>query len=302
VFEVVNSGIDGIGIGMRSVTTDPTGYGVWGRATAGGFGVVGTSNTESGVVGFSTGTTSSARGVVGTVAGTPAFAVYGFGDIGCTGTKSFVNPHPTDSTKQVVFACLEGNESATFFRGSGSLTGGLLLVPVPEDFALATEPDSLLVTATPVGAPATVYVSEKSLDGIVIRGNADVKVDYMVTGTRLGHKGLETIRENSSFVPEWRGIPFGSQYKPAYRQLLVKNGILNADFTPNEATASKNGWVLKDPWTDPRAEDLLRVLVKLGEIKEARPFPSSTLAAKAPAVVESPKGLETPKGVSGGRP
>jgi hypothetical protein len=286
---IVNTGSSGVGDGIRSATSDSSGFAVWGNSTgaSGGYGVYGSSTAGIGVYGITSGTTSSDRGVWGGAASTSAYAIYGSGDFGGTGTKYFINPHPTDPTKQVNFACLEGNESATFFRGSANLTGGLLLVPIPEDFALVTEPDSLMVTATPVGAPAVVYVESRSLDGIVIRGNADVKVDYIVTGTRLGHKGLETIRENSSFVPEWRGIPFGSQYKPAYRQLLVKNGILNPDFTPNEATAAKNGWVLKDPWTDIRAEQLLRGLVKMGEIKNPRPFPSaSSQASNAQPVVK----------------
>jgi len=31
------------------------------------------------------------------------------------------------------------------------------------------------------------------------------------------------------------------------RQLLVENGTLNSDFTPNEATAQRLGWKLIDP-------------------------------------------------------
>jgi hypothetical protein len=115
----------------------------------------------------------------------------------------------------------------------------------------------------------------------------------MVTGTRLGHKGLQTIRENHSFVPEWRGIPFGSQYKPAYRELLVKNGILNPDFTPNEATAAKNGWILKDPWNDVRAETLLRGLIAMGEIKNPRPFKTTVSEGRnVPPVVQDESAAE----------
>jgi hypothetical protein len=292
---IVNDGSVGIGDGLRSTTQDASGYAVWATASnaSGGYGIRGESSFGVGVFGSTGGATSSDRGVWGSAASSSAYAIYGSGDFGGTGTKYFINPHPTDPTKQVNFACLEGNESATFFRGSGTLSSGLLLVPVPEDFALVTEPDSLMVTATPVGAAAVVYVDLQSLDGIVIRGNADVKVNYMVTGTRLGHKGLETIRENSSFVPEWRGIPFGSQYKPAYRQLLVKNGILNADFTPNEATAAKNGWALKDPWSDPRAESLLRSLIAQGEIRNPRPFKTTVDEARNEVpVVQDEKALE----------
>ena len=45
-----------------------------------------------------------------------------------------------------------------------------------------------------------------------------------------------------------RGV--GNQYPPAYRQLLVENGILNADFTPDEDTAAALGWTLREPEED----------------------------------------------------
>ena len=44
-------------------------------------------------------------------------------------------------------------------------------------------------------------------------------------------------------------------YKEGLRRILVENGILNPDFTPNEATAAKLGWKLVDP---PNATSLLK--------------------------------------------
>ena len=41
------------------------------------------------------------------------------------GIKSFVQPHPADASKEIRFVCLEGNESGTYFRGSGRVVGGL---------------------------------------------------------------------------------------------------------------------------------------------------------------------------------
>ena len=42
------------------------------------------------------------------------------------------------------------------------------------------------------------------------------------------------------------GKPFGTQYPKELRDILVRNGILNPDYTPNEATAQKLGWKLKE--------------------------------------------------------
>ncbi len=64
---------------------------------------------------------------------------------------------------------------------------------------------------------------------------------------RRGFADLDTIRENHAFVPAKRGVPYGTQYPEDLRKVLVENGILNTDFTPNEATAARMGWTLVDP-------------------------------------------------------
>ena len=74
-----------------------------------------------------------------------------------------------------------------------------------------------------------------------------MEFDYFVNGVRRGFADLELIRENYAYVPEVRGVPYGTQYREGHRQILVENGILNPDFTPNEATAAMMGWTLRDP-------------------------------------------------------
>jgi hypothetical protein len=118
---------------------------------------------------------------------------------------------------------------------------------VPEEFRLASEAEGLTVHVTPVGAPAALWVASQDLDRIEVRGNVDVTFHYFVNGVRRGWADHEPIRENFAFVPEERGVPYGTQYPAAYRQLLVDNGTLNPDFTPNEATAAALGWQLGDP-------------------------------------------------------
>ena len=55
------------------------------------------------------------------------------------------------------------------------------------------------------------------------------------------------MRENNAYRPRERGVPYGTQYPQEIRDLLVANGILNPDYTPNEATAARLGWKLEDP-------------------------------------------------------
>ncbi len=59
--------------------------------------------------------------------------------------------------------------------------------------------------------------------------------------------------KDHAYVPEVLGVLYGTRYREAHRQILVENGILNPDFTPNEATAAMMGWTLRDP----EPEDLM---------------------------------------------
>jgi hypothetical protein len=190
-------------------------------------------------------------GVRGEVDSPTAFAIYGSGQFGGTGTKYFIQPHPTDPSKEIRFVCLEGNEAGTYFRGSSRLAGGAAVIEVPEVFRLVSEADALTVQVTAVGAPASLWVVSKDLERIVVRGDADVAFDYMVNGIRRGYRELQLVHENRAYRPRERGVPYGSQYPEAHRRILVENGTLNPDWTPNEATAAALGWTLVDP-VEPR--------------------------------------------------
>jgi hypothetical protein len=51
-----------------------------------------------------------------------------------------------------------------------------------------------------------------------------------------------------------RGVPYGTQYPQELRDILVGNGTLNADYTPNESTAARLGWRLVDAADVPVSE------------------------------------------------
>jgi hypothetical protein len=57
-------------------------------------------------------------GLLGTTQG-----VFYFNGLAGTGTKSFVEPHPTDATKLIKYVSIEGPEAGVYFRGRGG--GGL---------------------------------------------------------------------------------------------------------------------------------------------------------------------------------
>ncbi|QDV08878.1 hypothetical protein Poly30_44330 [Planctomycetes bacterium Poly30] len=169
-------------------------------------------------------------------------AVFAEGDFRATGTKSFVQPHPTDAARQIHFVCLEGNESGTYFRGKTLVTGGTATVQVPEEFRLVSERENLTVQLTAMGN-ARVWLESYDLNEIVIGSTGDVEVHYMVNGVRLGYSDHQAIERNTAYVPRDER-PFGTQYPKEIREMLVRNGTLNEDFTPNRDTAARLGWQL----------------------------------------------------------
>ncbi len=206
--------------------------------------------------------TAHANGAVGVVGshglsgGGPAnnWSVFAFGDVGATGTKFFVQPHPDDPDRVVNFVCLEGNENGTYFRGTARLTGGLVEIAIPEEWMLVTEEEGITVQVTPRDL-ALLAVPVKSRDRIVVSGDRDVEFDYFVNGVRRGFAGYTPFSQNLMLRPEVIGLQFGRQYPQAWRDLLVQNGILYEDYTPNLETAARLGWPLRYPTVDELARE-----------------------------------------------
>jgi hypothetical protein len=181
-------------------------------------------------------------------------AIYGEGKLQVTGTKNFVQPHPGDAGRNIVFTCLEGNESGTYFRGSARLTGGRAEIAIPEEWRLASEAQGITVQVTPIRSFARLMVFEQSRERIVIAGDQDCEFHYLVNGVRRGYARHVSFVENHQYRPVVKQVPFGMQYPKELRDVLVGNGILNADYTPNEATAARLGWTLKEQHEVPVAE------------------------------------------------
>ncbi len=247
------------GTGVKGESLSGSGIGVWGTnvgTTGVAVGVQGESSSTSGrgVYGRLEASTGSGQGVRGWSNSATGYGVYSSGDLAVTGVKNFIQPHPVDASKQINFVCLEGNEAGTYFRGTGQILDGVAEIEVPEDFRLVTETEGLTVQVTVVGSPASAWIETQDLNRIVVRASGDVSFHYMVNGVRRGFKDTKTIRENTSFVPTVRDLPYGNQYPAALRQILVENGTLNPDFTPNPAKAAELGWTLKERLEDSTPE------------------------------------------------
>ena len=229
--------------GLSQEPDEGEAYGVRGEAVAQTPG-----HEAAGVSGVGSGPNSATvRGVHGRVFSGNHDAVFAEGALAVTGSKQFVQPHPGDPAKEIRFVSLEGNESGTYFRGSARLEGGVAVIEVPEAFRLASEAGGLTVQVTAIGAPVLLWIESKDLERVVVRGQLDVEFDYFVNGVRRGFADFEPVRPNTSFRPRAAGVPYGTQYPEALRQVLVENGILNPDGTPNETTAALLGWELVQP-------------------------------------------------------
>jgi hypothetical protein len=126
-----------------------------------------------------------------------------WGTLNVFGTKNFVQPHPTDDTKKIVYVAAEAGEALTMARGVSRTENGRATVRLPDHFALVTSEDApLTVQLTVEGAPALVYVVSKSKEAIEVKMKdsdfsefRDVTFDYFVQGVRDGFEDHIAIQD-----------------------------------------------------------------------------------------------------------
>jgi hypothetical protein len=215
-------------------------------------GVRGESNLGLGVLGLASGSIGAgvqglfldSQGTVlrGANLGTNTYGMWALGNTGASGTKSFVDPHPTDPSKVVRFISLEGPEAGTYFRGRGRFVRGKAVIEVPEAFRITTEEEGLTVHLTPIGQPAMVAVTRQSLAAIEATATRDVEFSYVVYGVRRGYKDFQPIDDGTEFVPETADARIPAYLNETQKQRLIDNGTYHVDGTVNLETAVRLGW------------------------------------------------------------
>jgi hypothetical protein len=198
---IVNASGDGVEIGSAGA------YGVYvASATDGvyvdsatGIGVLGRADS-TGVVGHGT---SQGGYFYDRNSGIYSRVAYGGYGIYSNGTKSFVQEHPTDSSKSIVYASLEGGEAGTYYRGSGQLKDGVAIIKLPEHFGLVTEEEGLTVQVTPREDCNGLYVAEVSTTSIVVKelqgGISNARFDFFINGIRTGYKDFQIVVDRDEF-------------------------------------------------------------------------------------------------------
>lgn len=261
--------------GVAGINTGAGGYGVFGSGgIAGVFGTSGNGGTNDGTTGLGvlgigsngSGGAFGSTGVKGVEGGTPGgafgvagystsssnYGVFAWGALGASGVKTFVEPHPTDASKEIRYASLEGREVGTYFRGTGHLVGGRATIEIPDDFRMVTSSEGVTVQLTPIGEAATLYCVTRSLEAIEIGGSADVEFDYQVNGLRKAYADFEPVVANVDYIPETASDPLFTRSLPAESiQRLKSNGTLNADGSVDAVTAHRLGWDQRPGWFGP---------------------------------------------------
>lgn len=218
-------------MGFSAVSAFPGGNGVLGISYY--MGVAGSLLTAGSEVAY---------GILGFKSGASIYAVYGGGNYGGSGAKSFIEPHPTDASKVIRYVSLEGPEAGTYFRGRGRFQNGLATIDVPEDFRMVTDPEGLSVQVTPIGELATVAVLRLDLDGILVKASRNVEFFFTVNGVRRTHKDWKPIGPGEEFMPRSADARMPAYLTEGQKALLVSNGTYNADGTVNLETAERLGW------------------------------------------------------------
>jgi hypothetical protein len=174
------------------------------------------------------------------------YGVYSQGNAHVQGTftasmKSFVQPHPTDPTKEIRYVSLEGPNSEVYFRGTAQIEQGVTRIPVPDYFRMVASPHSYSTLVTPVGGMASVAVLSEGEDGIVVEASRNVRIHYVVYAEREAAPQSSPIVPNVNFRPAPERDLLADQPE-GFRTLLIRNGTLNPDGTVNMETARRLGW------------------------------------------------------------
>lgn len=116
------------------------------------------------------------------------------------GIKSFVTPHPEDSTKDIYYACIEGPEAAAYERGTAILVNGEVEVFFSETFEIVANPATMTVMTSPWSAESLgLAVVERTEKGFKVKelggGMGNYKFDWEVKAVRKGCEDFEVVRD-----------------------------------------------------------------------------------------------------------
>jgi len=125
--------------------------------------------------------------------------LYVAGTFAASGTKAFVQEHPENPKKVIIYTTLEGGEVGTYWRGSGQLDLGVAIINLPKHFSLVTNEQGLSAYVTPRNDCYGLYVEKLTTTEVVVKellnGKSDAKFDVLIMGVRKGYENHQVIRD-----------------------------------------------------------------------------------------------------------
>jgi len=138
-------------------------------------------------------------------AGYDIYKVYGIGLV------SFVQNHPYEKDRVITYTAPEGDEAATYTRGTSRLVAGEARVTLGETFKWVTNPDiGLTAHLTPRGDCKGLYVASLTTSELVVKelqgGTSDVSFDYIVYGLRIGFEEASVVqtKKREAYIPSMK--------------------------------------------------------------------------------------------------
>jgi hypothetical protein len=166
------------------------------------------------------------------------------------GSVNFIQNHPTDATKTIVYAAPEGDEVAVYTRGSARLVNGEAKVALGETFKWVTNPDiGLTAHLTPRDEPVALAVVAVSPGELLVRGPAGstATFDYLVYGLRVGFEDRAVVqtKRQEAYIPshsveedEYAKAPELRSYSALSRYTRMRRALTGSALAP-DLTASK---------------------------------------------------------------
>jgi len=198
-----------------------------------------------------------------------------------TGQVSFVQNHPVEKSKVIVYTAPEGGEVATYTRGSGQLVDGVARIPLEPTFAMVTHPEiGLTAHVTPRGRWNDLYVESLTSGEIVVRSRdaaATGAFDFLVYGLRIGFEETAVVQPKRADAP----IPSMA----SHRRMLDEEPALRAQTAAARFAAAQGPLGLaKAAGAATPAADALRAAIGEGSAKTV-----AASRAERPARPAAPK-------------
>jgi len=221
-----------------------------------------------------------------------------------SGTVSFVQNHPTQKDRVLVYAAPEGDEVAVYTRGSGRLAAGRTEVALGDTFRHVANPDlGLTAHVTPRGGACPLYVAAVSTERMTVAADdptcAGADFDYIVYGLRIGFEALPIVQAKTreAYLPTaatLSGIEAGqtdavassalARFRSAHERLTGAP----ADLSRGSALAAQIN-TGREEWLAARAQHEEQRRAARAEERETSEAPLAPLAQRSQAERE-PKG------------